>query len=147
MAHAPPGRGRGTGNKAGLWFKAIENGKEILLEGGTPAIKDNIPGRLHISWPLKPFNGTLVMDIDEKQIRMTVETGKPIDWFLDLSAAGNAVLPFTKINSRQADCRFEGMNYSVKAIKGSFSKPINGPVIRVKPEMNTMILNFSGTDE
>jgi len=135
-----------NGKKAGLWFKATENGKEILLEGGTPAIKDNIPGKLHISWPLKSFDGTLVMEIDEKQIRMTVETSKPIDWFLDLSVSDNAALPFTKINSGQVDCRFEGSNYPVKAIKGSFSKPTNGPVIRMRPEMNTLVLNFSGAD-
>ena len=37
---------------AGLRFKTIVNGKEMLLEGRNPVITDSIPGKLHISWPL-----------------------------------------------------------------------------------------------
>ncbi|MEJ0103712.1 MAG: hypothetical protein WDO19_14670 [Bacteroidota bacterium] len=135
-----------AGKKAGLWFKAIEDGKEILLEGENPTINDDSPGKLHIRWPLKSSKGTLVMDIDEKQIKMTIEGGKSIDWFLDLSVGDHAALPFTKISSDKIDCQFEGMDYSVKALKGSFLKSADSAVLRIKSAMNTVTLNFSGVD-
>lgn len=128
---------------AGLRFKALVDGKEILIEGADPEITDAVPGKLHIVWPLKSFEGELRMNIDERQIEMKLVANQTINWFLDLSAAG-VTLPFTKITPRRVDCHFEGMNYSVGAVKGSFSKPENGSVLRIAPEKNTVILNFSG---
>ncbi|MCW3116107.1 MAG: hypothetical protein JWM28_189 [Chitinophagaceae bacterium] len=134
------------GKIAGMWFKAIANGKEILMEGGSPTVQDSATGKLHISWPLKSFDGTLIMDIDERQIEIKVEGSKPIDWFLDLSVGDHAALPFKKISPGQIDCQFEGMSYRIKAAKGSFTKPGNGMVFRIKPAMNAVILNLSGAD-
>ncbi len=74
---------------AGLRFKAIIDGKELLLEGGNPVITDSISGKLHISWPLKSFEGTLVMDLDERQVDIKIISGKSINWFLDLTSADN----------------------------------------------------------
>lgn len=131
---------------AGLRFKAIINGKETLLEGGNPTITDSTPGQLHISWPLKSVKGTLVMDIDEYQISIKVIGAKSIDWFLDLTTADNAKLPFKMISSSQIDCQFEVMKYAVTAKRGSFSEPGNGIVFRIRPAKNTLILNFSQTN-
>ena len=127
---------------AALRFKIISNGKEILMEGGTPTINDAVPGKLHIEWPLKSANGTLVMDADEKQMQIRVEGSKTIDWFLDLSAGNTASLPFTKIAPHIINCRFQNMDYQVKASKGNFLAPAGDAVIRVKPEMGTVVLNF-----
>jgi hypothetical protein len=134
------------GKIAGLRFKAIVNGKEILLEGGDPVMQDSIPGKLHISWPLKSFEGTLAMDIDERQIKIKVTGEKSIDWFLDLTTAPAASLPFQKINTNRIDCQFEEMNYPVTATAGSFSQPGDGTVLRITPEKNILILNLSGTN-
>lgn len=131
---------------AGLRFKAIINGKETLLEGGNPTITDSTPGQLHISWPLKSVKGTLEMDIDEYQISIKVIGAKSIDWFLDLTTADNAKLPFKMISSSQIDCQFEVMKYAVTAKRGSFSEPGNGIVFRIRPAKNTLILNFSQTN-
>lgn len=131
---------------AGLRFKTIINGKETLLEGGNPTITDSTPGQLHISWPLKSVKGTLVMDIDEYQISIKVIGAKSIDWFLDLTTADNAKLPFKMISSSQIDCQFEVMKYAVTAKRGSFSEPRNGIVFRIRPTKNTLILNFSQTN-
>lgn len=131
---------------AGLRFKAIINGKETLLEGGNPTITDSTPGQLHISWPLKSVKGTLVMDIDEYQISIKVIGAKSIDWFLDLTTADNAKLPFKMISSSHIDCQFEVMKYAVTAKRGSFSEPGNGIVFRIRPAKNTLILNFSQTN-
>jgi hypothetical protein len=134
-------------NIAGLRFKAMINGKETLLEGGDPTITDSNPGKLHISWPLKSFKGTLVMDIDERQIKMNVVGAKPMDWFLDMTTADNAKLPFKNISTNRIDCQFEVMKYAITAKTGSFSEPGNGIVFRVTPKNNTLILNLSQTDQ
>ena len=132
-----------TGKMAGLRFKALIDGKEILLKGGDPAITNPIPGQLHIAWPLTSLDGSLVMDIDERQIKMKVEGAGSIDWFLDLTTADNAKLPFTKCSPGQVDCQFEGMNYSITAAKGAFSKPNDSTVLRITPESNALTLNMA----
>ncbi|MES1219351.1 MAG: hypothetical protein ABUT20_27860 [Bacteroidota bacterium] len=133
------------GKTAGLRFKALVNGKEVMLEGGTPTIQDNVPGKLHISWPLKTVAGNLVMDIDEKQMKMKIEGNKSVIWFLDLTVGENAILPFKKITPTQVDCRFEEMDYRIKALKGSFIKA-GANVFRIKSNGNLLVLNFSGSN-
>lgn len=128
---------------AGLRFKSVKEGKEILLEGDSPVISDTRPGVLNIIWPLKSFEGTLEMEIDERQIKMTVKSAMPAAWFLDLTTAGKIELPFTNIKPSRIDCLFEGMRYSVRAPKGSFSKPGNDKVFRIKPAGDHLVLKFN----
>jgi hypothetical protein len=128
---------------AALRFRMVSNGKEIPMEGGTPTINDDVPGKLHIEWPLKSANGTLVMDVDEKQMQIKVEGSKTVDWFLDLSAGDTASLPFTKIAPHTISCRFQEMDYRVKASKGNFLNPGGDAIMRIKPEMSTVVLNFT----
>lgn len=129
---------------AGLRFKAMADGKEILLEGKDPVITNPVPGVLHITWPLKTFNQTLVMDIDEEQIKIDIPGASSINWFLDLTAAPSAHLPFKTINPKQVICEFENMKYQVSAAKGSFSKPNDSTVLRITPENNVLLLNLAG---
>ena len=131
------------GNFAGLRFKALVDGKEILLEGKDPVITNTKPGVLHISWPLKTFNQTLVMDIDERQIKINMPGEKAINWFLDLTTATTNNLPFKKISPHQVDCSFENMNYAVRTTKGIFSKPTDSTVLRITPEKNALLINFA----
>lgn len=127
---------------AGLRFKATKNGQTILLKGKNPVISDATPGKLHISWPLESFDGTLEMELDEQQIKITIAGNKTIDWYLELDTAGNATLPFKKIGSKQLDAQFEGMDYVLSAEKGSFSVPQNGSVFRLSPVMNALVLKL-----
>jgi hypothetical protein len=129
---------------AGLRFKALVDGKEILLEGNDPVITNAVPGVLHIEWPLKTFQQILTMDIDERQIKIDIPGASPIKWFLDLTAAPAAQLPFKNIDSQQAQCEFEKMIYQVNAIKGNFSKPNDSTVLRITPEKNLIQLDLSG---
>jgi len=129
---------------AALRLKTVKGGKEILIEGGNPIIKDNIPGQLHIEWPLTSFTGKLIMDVNEKQLKITMGGNENSNWFFELSVADSIALPFTKITPHAIHCRFEKMNYQVKATKGYFSKSGKDEVIRIKPEGDDLILNFSG---
>lgn len=129
---------------AGLRLTAEVNGKEILLEGENPKVTNPVPGTLHIVWPLKSVDGNLIVDLDEQQILMTVESKKSLNWFLDLTTKEGADLPFLEVNSSQVDCRFDGMDYSVFATKGTFSKPDDHLVFRVSPQKNIIALNLAG---
>ena len=132
---------------AGLRFKAVVNGKEKFLEGRNPVITDSIQGKLHISWPLKSSHGKLVIDMDEKQITMKIVGDNSINWFLDLTTSDKAKLPFQKISPTRIDGSFEGMLYSVTALKGSFSKPDKDIVFRLKPVKNVIQLNLTETKQ
>ena len=132
-----------TDQLAGLRFKAVLDGKELLLEGNDPVFSSPTTGSLHISWPLKTVSGTLEADLNEKQFSLTLHSDKAIDWFLDLTTAKGISLPFGQISSDRIDCSFEGMSYSVKAGKGSFSKPDNGSVLRISPVKNSITLELA----
>lgn len=129
---------------AGLRFKSIVDGKEMLLNGDNPVIKSRVPGRLDISWPLKSGKDTLQMHLDERKIEI-VMAGKPLNWFLDLSTSPAANLPFKKISVNRVDCEFQGMMYSIFANKGNFSKPSDSVVFRISPVGNKIDLDFSRT--
>lgn len=128
---------------AGLKFKAIVNGNKSLLYGGDPIVTNPVPGKLRIIWPLKSDYGSLIIDMDEKQITMKIENGSPINWFLDLAVAGKAKLPFTTINRHRVDCNFQGMNYHITASNGYFAKAAADEVFKIYPEKSTLILNLS----
>lgn len=132
---------------AGLRFKTILNGKEILLEGRNPVITDSIPGKLHISWPLKSSHGKLVIDMDERQVSMKITGDNSINWFLDLTTSEKAKLPFKKISPTRIDCSFEGMPYYITAVKGSFTKPEKDIVFRLKPLKNLIMLNLTENNQ
>jgi len=132
-----------VGKTAALWLKAIKDGKEIVVEGGDPVIKDNTRGRLRIEWPLTNFAGKMTMDITDKEFEIQMVTDRPFDWFLDLSVGNTSILPFTGISPHVINCKFEEMNYRVMATKGLISTPAGNAALRIRPEENKMVLNFS----
>lgn len=129
--------------KAGLRLKVIKGGKEILVEGSDPIVNDNVPGQLHVEWPLTSFSGKLVINVSERQLKLLMHTDEKIDWFLEFSAADGVVLPFTKISPHVIDCRFEKMDYKVKAVKGVFSKSETKGEIRIKAKGPELVLDFT----
>lgn len=132
------------GTFAGMRFKALVNGKEVLLKGsGDPVITSPADGKLHISWPLALQGSTMVMDIDEKQMKIRVTGSQPINWFLDMTAADGAPLPFKGISASKIDCHFEGLNYAVIASQGTFSKPNEQTVFRITPNQNRIDMDLS----
>ncbi|WP_167613799.1 hypothetical protein [Maribellus sediminis] len=128
--------------RAGLSLKATIDGKEIAIKGGIPEITNPQPGVLHVSWPLETMKGTLIAELDERQIKLKIEGSDSVDWYWELTAKSDVELPFLSISSSRLECEFEGMNYSVKAEQGSFLKPSDQVVFRIQPEDNTIILNL-----
>jgi hypothetical protein len=128
---------------AGLRVKAIIDGKEVLLEGKDPKFTNKGVSNVHISWPLTSVNGSLEIDLNEKTVNIKLISKTSVDWYLDLNTASTAKLPFNQIHSKQVDCSFEGMNYKLQAVKGLFSKPDTGAVLRLKPQVNVISLNLA----
>ena len=129
---------------AGLRFKTVADGKTIDITGEQPAIISPAKGLLKITWPLNNGYGKLVIEMNEQQIKMSVSGDKPINWYLDLTTADKAKLPFTKITAKQVNCKFEGMKYAFKAAQGSFAKGDGNTVFKVYPQKNTLIFNLAG---
>jgi hypothetical protein len=122
---------------AGLRFKELTNGEEKLLSFGEPVVTNQIKGKLHIVWPLSNGNGSLVMDMDEKGMVMTM---KGVNWFLDMTAASNAKVPYHQFFSHTIDCSFEGLQYYIWAPYGTIDKT---SVFRIRPERNKVQLDLS----
>ena len=127
---------------AGMMFKAMINGKEILIKGGKPTISGS-GNQLHISWPITSFDGTIVMDLDEQNMAIHFTGNQSINWFLELTTASDAVLPFKKISAHKIDAEFDEMNYSVVAKSGFFVKPGAKAVFTIQPENNNVILDVN----
>jgi len=130
------------GQISGLRFKAVVEGKEILVEGAEPVVKSNEKGKLNIVWPLKSIIGSLIIDLDEKEMKIRLTGNNPVEWFLDLTAADQASLPFLNVNTNKVECKFEGMRYAVSLVKGTFSTS-EGVLFRITPSGNEMALNLS----
>ena len=127
--------------KAGLRLQSLIDGEEMLIKGGDPVITDSVHGLLHIVWPLKSFDGNLVIDLNESEIQMKMEgNNKEFPWYFDLTTAEGVDLPFQEINTDHVDCVFDNMKYSVIAKKGTFSE--TGNPLRISPEKNELVLKI-----
>jgi len=127
---------------AGLRFMAIIDGNEVLIEGHDPLITESQPGQLRISWPLQSFEGTLVLELDERKMAVTLEGNNSIRWFMDLTTADKTELPFMNLTDTKIECNFKGMDYSVEATNGLFSKPAVGIIFRLSAEKRKITVNF-----
>jgi len=131
------------GTRAGLRFKELVNGKEVLLVGDNPVITNPSQGKLHIVWPIKNRSATLVMDLDEKQLKITSTGSSKVDWFLDMTAAEQAALPYKKIEAAKIKSQFEGSDYEVSLLKGSFNKPNASTAFRITPSKGSVALDLA----
>ena len=96
-----------------------------------------------MEWPLKSIDGTFLMDFDEQKIDMRIKAHKTIDWYWNLTTKEDAELPFREISSSVVNCQFDGMNYSLNAKKGIFSKSDDQVALKISPVDNKIILNMA----
>lgn len=127
---------------AGLRFKAVVNGEEILLKGNDPVIKSEEKGKLNISWPLKNVTGTLILEIDEENVDIQLKGNKYLNWFLDLSSAPNKKLPFKNIYPENIECEFEGVTYLIHLENGVFWKPNETTDFRISAQKNSIKMHL-----
>lgn len=117
-----------------------EGGSEV--KGVTPTVDDSVAGELVVRWPTESPKGELVMKFNETSLRISATGELEDQWFLELSSAGEAKLPFTKINRRKLTGTFKGFPYSIPATSGVFAVPGDSG-LRVMPEKNSIALDLS----
>jgi hypothetical protein len=81
------------------------------------------------------------IEINEHEMQFKMQGNpKALTWYFDMSTAHNATLPFLKIEPKNINCQFEGMNYSVAITHGSFAQ--SGNSFRIEPEWDTIVLKL-----
>jgi hypothetical protein len=126
---------------AGLRFKANIDGKEILLKGENVSVKKNANGDLQIIWQLQSVPGKFIIDCNERNFTISLESASSLNWHLDFTAAANAQLPFKKIQSKNIQCSFEDFKYNVLVNEGTFTKADN-TIFSIQPTNNKIILKL-----
>ncbi len=131
------------GQIAGLRLKARIDGKDVGLTGGDPVVNLKDDSTMLIRWPLKTTDGVLEIRLSEDRIAINRTGATSVDWFLDLNVADSVSTPFDRIGPSGIDCRFEGMSYRVGLRNGKALKPIGAAILRLQPQANTIIIDFS----
>ncbi|WP_316843930.1 hypothetical protein [Pedobacter psychrodurus] len=130
-----------AGNPAGLLLMDNTGGQEQAIKGGDPIFTNQGKSTAHISWPVS--NGSFEIDLKEKSVVVRLK-GKPqASWFLDFNATNPHQLPLTDILADHMNYVFDNHAYQLVAAKGSFEKPSNGSVFRVKPQGDALILKMT----
>jgi hypothetical protein len=129
------------GHVAGLWFKAVIDGREINPEGGDPVFTPVGTSMMHIRWPLKRIKGAFEIELGEKEVAIRW-TGEELNWYLELNPAEDSELPFESIHASQVDCKFGGASYRVDAVQGRFSGT-DGGALRINPQEGGVVLRMA----
>ncbi|MCB8933004.1 MAG: hypothetical protein H6534_06130 [Chthonomonadaceae bacterium] len=121
---------------AGLRVVAAD-GREIV--GGDPSVDDATPGVLKVRWPTTTPKGELAFTFDERTLTVAGE-GLPDGWFLELTTAEGARLPFAQVEPKRLTCKFRGAAYRIEAVRGSF-RAGRGAALRIVPEAGRIALD------
>jgi hypothetical protein len=125
---------------AGLRLMGIIDGKTVPLEGGDPVFQPIGDTAMLIRWPLTTAKGSLLITLKEKEMAISWPDGPAFPWFLELSTAPGASLPFTAVNSHSLEARFAKTKYRVTTGPGFFTGPVNAAAWRIHPQENTIRL-------
>lgn len=128
---------------AGLYLKSILNGKEVLLEGGMPIVNDTREGTLKILWPLKNAEGVFLIEMNEREIKMKLESKLLIDWFLEFEVSERFDLPIKNMNENRIECKLKEHVYNVYIKNGSYSTSEKRGYYKLLPEKEGLIIDLS----
>ena len=127
---------------AGLRFKAMIDGKEIVLKGDSVHVTKNANGDLQMAWQLQSVPGKFIIECNERNFSVRLEGASTLNWYLDFTTAANAQLPFTNTQSKSIACKFEGFSYNVVADEGMFVKSLNNVAFKIQPTNNKIVLKM-----
>jgi len=124
---------------AGLRFK-YGDGKE--LKGNNLVVNESLPGNLLVRWPTDSSGGEIFIKFDEKSLVISAKGGVKDTWYLELSNATEAELPFLSVEPGKLSGKFKNWNYTVPLKKGRFLKRSNEP-LKIYPDQGQIILDLS----
>jgi len=126
-------------------FCADENGKRVEAKGGTPKISQK-GKRLLVEWPLEMPNSSFMMTFDQDKVSMKcISKDQPkLKWYLEMSVASGAKLPFTGITKSTINAQEKSFDYHVSCKGGSFvdCKDASGKIFRIEPNRKEISLLF-----
>jgi len=130
-----------TGKPAGIQFMSNVQGKEEAITGTDPVFTNPDINTAHISWPAN--SGRYEIDLKERAIEIRFNGNSNADWFLDLNVTNPVNLPISGIETGHVNYVFDDHSYRLEATNGSFEKPANGSLFRIKPQGDTLILRMA----
>jgi hypothetical protein len=130
-----------AGNPAGIHLMNNLGGVEQPIQGGDPVFTNKNKSTAHVSWPVG--NGSFEVDLKENSVEIRFKGRQQADWFLDLNITNPVKLPFGAIQTNHIDFSFDNHSYQLFAEKGSFEKPSNSSIFRIKPQGDTLILKMA----
>lgn len=131
---------------AGMRLKAMDDGNEILLKGGTPMIRNPKKGTLEITWPLTNVQGALVITLSDDAMDMKLRGNNDLQWFFELEVPKVDVLPFAEIGEDVLTGIFDGYRYTLPASRGGFAKVVDrGGILRMLPHRHRIHLDMATT--
>ncbi|WP_285057550.1 hypothetical protein [Pedobacter ginsengisoli] len=130
-----------TEKTAGLKLMVSANGTEQPVLGGKATFENSGKHTAKVFWTSDAGNFTIELKESELTIDCKNETNG--GWFLDLNVADAAKTPLKNVGDKSIDYEFDGHSYKMNALKGSFEKPVNGALYRIRPEGQRIVLKMS----
>lgn len=130
-----------AGKPEGFRLMMNEGGREVPVKGGDPVFKNISKTKALASWPAG--SGSFEITMDEKSITIAAKNNPPVDWFLDLYVAANAVTAFKEVSGEGAQYEFDGHRYQLRAKHGSIEKTDNGSLFRIRPKGQRIVLSLA----
>lgn len=130
-----------TENTAGLKLMVSTNGTERPVSGNKVTFRNSGKDNVEISW--SSDNGDFTVVLKEKTLMINAKNQLKSNWFLDLNVAKASKTSVTTIGDKNIDYLFDGHKYQMNITKGSFEKPKNGALYRIRPEGQAIVLRMS----
>jgi len=128
---------------AGLKFKSGD-GKEL---NGSNLVATNSPaGQLLVRWPTSSLAGEISVQFDENSLIISATGRLEDNWYLELSTAPEADLPFLKIEPEKLSGKFRNWTYVVRLKTGRFIKEQHKP-LKIIPHNNRIVIDFSSREK
>lgn len=131
-----------SGNTAGLTLMISKDGAEQPVHGGKATFSNSGKQTAQVAWSSDA--GDFAIELKENTITITCSSPVERNWFLDLKTADSAPAPLKKVENKSVTYLFDGHIYKMQTLKGSFEKPDNAALYRIKPENQTIVLKMTG---
>ena len=114
------------------------------FKGGSPVFSSGADKQL-VTWPSADGKGRFVLSFTEDGFEIAAK-GDVGSWYLELSVAPEAKLPFTQLDANSIRAHCQGMDYGLTLAKGSVEdlRPSSSDtVFRLVPQNNRISLKFN----
>ena len=112
------------------------------FQGAAPVFSSEADKQL-VTWPSANGKGRFILSFTENDFEVAAQGGVE-DWYLELSVAPEAKLPFTRIDDKSVRGHYLGMDYGLTLGKGTVTdlrSDTSDTVFRIDPQNNRIDVN------